>query len=159
MSFFDRFLSIFSLVFTASTSETNELSLDLMPDKAKSLAEIAVQTAEKMRGKHLDYSPESLKVIDQLVLGFREEGNTAEAMNRTLVVLGCYVGEVMVRSLGYKWDNPNKKEMSVGFSITGVRASNGSFSNPIGKVFKLMENGKEDSVAWFYKVASSERLR
>jgi hypothetical protein len=138
----------------ATTSQANVLSLDLMPDKAKSLAEVAVRVVAKIDGQHLDYSPDSLKTIDQLVLGFRKEGDTTETVNKTLIVLGCYVGEVMVRNLGYKWDNPNEREMSEGFNMTGIRSSNGSFSNPIGKVFKLMQNGKEDSVVPFYEVFS-----
>jgi hypothetical protein len=32
-------------------------------------------------------------------------------------------------------------------------------SNPIGKVFKLMENGEEDSVVFFYVVFSKDLNR
>lgn len=62
----------------------------------------------------------------------------------------------MVRNLGYKWDNPTQKEISIGFDVTGVRGKNDSFSNPIGKVFKLMKNGQEDSVEHFYSVFSKD---
>jgi len=62
----------------------------------------------------------------------------------------------MVRNLGYKWDNPTQKEISIGFDLTGVRGKNAGFSNPIGKVFKLMKNGQEDSVENFYNILSKD---
>ena len=77
--------------------------------RSKSLAAIAVDAAAKIDGQHLDYSPASLKIVDQLVLGFRKDGATTKTMNKVLFTFGCYVGEVMVRNLGYKWDNPNEK--------------------------------------------------
>lgn len=147
-------LLLFSTFVTSAYSQT--LSLDLMPDKAKVLAEIAVTVAEKANGQRLDYSPESLKAVDQLVLGFRKEGNTPQTMRRTLLALGCYVGEVMVRNLGYKWDNPSEKEMALGFDVTGIRGKDGGLSNPIGKVYKLIQNGEEDSVVFFYQVFSQD---
>jgi hypothetical protein len=41
-------------------------------------------------------------------------------------------------------------------SIMLVDLPNGSTWNPIGKAFKLLENGQEDSVAYFYHVATQE---
>lgn len=154
MNFLRRLLLCFFLVLTTTVSHANGLELDLMPDQAPKLADVAVTAVAKMSGQKLDYSPASLKIIDQLVLGFRKEGNSAQDINKTLIVLGCYVGEVMVRNLGYKWDNPTQKEISIGFDVTGVRGKNNVFSNPIGKVFKLLENGQEDSVEFFYSVSS-----
>ncbi|MCX7205600.1 MAG: hypothetical protein NT086_06345 [Proteobacteria bacterium] len=156
MTFLRHFFFIISLFLATTASQANELSLDLMPSKATALAEVTVNVVAQMNGKKLDYSPESLKIIDQLVLGFRKEGNSVESMNKTLIIFGCYVGEVMVRNLGYKWDNPTQKEISIGFDLTGVRGKNAGFSNPIGKVFKLMKNGQEDSVEHFYNVFSKD---
>ncbi len=131
------------------------LALDLMPDKGKTLADVAVLVAKQQGISTLDFSPESLKAVDQLVLKFRAEGNMAQSIQKTFIVLGGYVGEVMVRNLGLKWDNPNEAEQSVGFNLTGIRAKDGGLSNPIGKVFKLMQNGEEDSLAHFYAVFSN----
>lgn len=156
MSLRSRFFSLVALIVVAVSAQANELALDLMPDKAKPLAEVAVNAVSQMNGLKLDYSPASLKIIDQLVLGFRKEGNSTQSMNKTLIIFGCYVGEVMVRNLGSKWDNPDKKERSLGFDVTGIRGKNGGFSNPIGKVFKLMQNGAEDSVEHFYSVFSKD---
>lgn len=151
-----RFFFLVFFAFSTTASQANGLGLDLMPDKATALAGVTVNVVAQMNGQKLDYSPASLKIIDQIVLGFRKEGNTIESMNKTLIIFGCYVGEVMVRNLGYKWDNPTQKEISIGFDVTGVRGKNDSFSHPIGKVFKLMKNGQEDSVEHFYSVFSKD---
>ena len=37
------------------------------------------------------------------------------------------------------------------FKVMGVTLSDGSFMNPIGKTFKLLNNGSEDSVLYFYQ--------
>ena len=149
-------LSIILCLAAVTAAYSKSPSLDLMPDKARNLAELAVVVIQKSQGKLLDFSPESLKTVDELVLGFKKEGNTPQSMNKTLVILGCYVGEVMVRNLGYQWDNPTDTEMAFGFDVTGIRGKNGGLSNPIGKVFKLMTIGEEDSVMAFYQAFSKD---
>jgi hypothetical protein len=62
----------------------------------------------------------------------------------------------MVRNLDFVWAMPNEQERTVGFSYVGVRSGNGYFSNPINKVFKLLVNGEEDSVAYLYAVAARQ---
>jgi hypothetical protein len=146
---------IFSLVAIASAN-AQSLKLNLTPAKASAFADIAVLVIKQTTGKRLDYSPASLKLVDEYVLGHKKNGATTASMNKTLIALGCYVGEVMVRNLGFKWDNPTDKELALGFDATGIRGKNGGFSNPIGKVFKLMQNGEEDSVAIFYAVFSKD---
>lgn len=125
------------------------------PEDASELAAYAVKLAREVEGVTLDYSPESLKHIDHTVLSFKEAGRKANDVPGTLVIFGCYVGEVLVRNLGSKWDMPNEKEKKLGFEGVGVRSKSGAFWNPIGKVFKLLANGEEDSVHYFYVVAKS----
>jgi hypothetical protein len=125
------------------------------PDDARQLAERAVQAAKNIEGITLDYSPESLKHIDRIVLQLRNGGVPMKQIGGTLVAFGCYVGEVLVRNLSAHWDYPNEKERAVGFDILGVRMKKGGFWHPIGKVFKLMANGDEDSVVYLYAVVKS----
>ena len=158
MLFFRNLLAIFSMVFMTMTTHAAKLQLDFMPDKAKQLANDAVKVVAQVSGQHLDYSPESLKIIDQVVLKFRKDGKTTGEINKTLVAFGCYVGEVMVRNLGYKWENPDEKEMALGFDITGIRTTDGGLVNPVGKIFKLMKNGEEDNTVTFYAVYSKNPI-
>lgn len=136
-------------------AETRPLDFGLVPEQAAKLAETAVSVIEKIDGQRLDYSPDSLKVVDRLVVKFRSEGNTPQTMTKAMIVFGCYVGEVFVRNLPYRWDKPTDKEYDLGFTSIGIRAQNGGFTNPIGKTFKLLQNGQEDSVAFLYEVAAA----
>lgn len=126
----------------------------ITPEQAPKIAEVAVAMVQQFDGYRLDYSPESLKVVDRIVLQLHTEGDSPQSVQRTILAFGCYVGEVMVRNLGYKWDQPTEKEQSVGFTMVGVRDKKGGFSNPIGKVYKRVQNGNEDSVVFFYEVFS-----
>ena len=139
----------FLLLVGTATAQTG-----LTPEQAPKIAEIAVTMVQQFDGYHLDYSPESLKAVDRILLKLHDEGNSPQSIQKTIITFGCYVGEVMVRNLGYKWDLPSEKERAVGFSMIGVRDKKGGFSNPIGKVYKRVQSGQEDSVAFFYEVFS-----
>jgi hypothetical protein len=76
-------------------------------------------------------------------------------VGETVFLFGCYVGEVLVRQQGAKWVMPDEKAAKIGFSMMGVQMPWGGFWNPIGKAIKLLENGNEDSVAYFYVVATT----
>jgi hypothetical protein len=135
----------------ASTSPT--------PENARVLALRAVETVHEVDGALLDYSPESLKDIDRIVLGFRSRNLTFSDVGETLFLFDCYVGEVLVKPLGAKWVMPDEKLAKLGFKMIGVQTPQGAFLNPIGEVIKLLENGSEDSVAYFYAVASKTDSR
>ncbi len=139
----------FSLLVGAATAQTGPT-----PEQAPKIAEIAVTMVQQVDGYQLDYSPESLKAVDRILLNLHNQGVSPQSIQKTVISLGCYVGEVMVRNLGYKWDLPSETERAVGFSMIGVRDKKGGFSNPIGKVYKRVQNGQEDSVVFFYAVFS-----
>jgi hypothetical protein len=129
--------------------------IDPTPDDARAFAAYAVRLVRDVEGKTLDYSPASLKVIDDTVLSMKASGKSEKEIGATLAIFGCYVGEVLVRGLGAAWEMPNDKELKMGFRLVGVRAKSGTFWNPIAKVFKLFRNGKEDNVSHFYVVAKN----
>ncbi len=130
------------------------------PEAAKHLAEIAAGPIAQSEQVTLDYSPESLKQVDAMVLRWRAAGSTEETLRKTLIVLGCYVGEVMVRNIeGAKWLVTTEKERPI-FGDTPILVEwGGNISNPLGKVFKLMGNGEEDSVVGLYRMAVQLRQK
>ena len=101
----------------------------MTPADAAKYATLAVSMAEKLEGSKLDYSPNSLKSVDEIILKFHMAGKKPEDMQRTIIVLGCYVGEVMIRNLGGKWEMPNEKA-SLDAPRTSELAPNTSRTSP-----------------------------
>ena len=153
MGLWKRLLVVLGIA-SASTAPTAASDLAA---KAAYAAQQAVVTAKNVDGTILDYSPASLKQIDRIVLGLRREGQKPEQLPGILFILGAYVGEVMVRNVkGASWTDPPKELREAGLTVMGVTTSDGTFWNPVGKVHKLLMNGEEDSVAYFFDVVSTK---
>lgn len=126
------------------------------PEHAAELAQRAVDAARNVSGIVLDYTPGSLLLVDEVLDGFREPGSDAVA--ETIFVFGCYVGEVLVRHAGYQWVRTPPEFARNLMPLTVFRALTGTHANPIGKVFKRVDNGDVDSVAYFYQLFSVDRI-
>ncbi len=127
------------------------------PTNAKQLAELAVSVTRNVAGIELDYSPASLNNVDSLISGFHAEGLTAEAMNETICLFGCYLGEVIIRNHGGAWKVAREtgfKDIAAG-DLLVLETPNKAVWNPIGKAFKLLENGMEDSLVFLFGVITS----
>lgn len=118
------------------------------PGNLDRLAEVIVETTKRIEGVALDYTPESLKEVDRILLRFHEDGMRVRYIADPLFCLGCYVGEVMCRRLGARWVEPPNEMMGM-FPVTLIGES---YSTPITKVYKHVMNGSEDSVYIFYRM-------
>lgn len=99
----------------------------------------------------LDYSVASLRVVDFLVDGVRKGGADRERAHDTLVGLGAYVGEVLVRRAGAVWVDLDADQRGWFGQSVGVRMPDGRVWNPLGKVVNRFETGgAEDSLRTFY---------
>lgn len=130
------------------------------PENAAALAQLAVDAAWNVDSIELDYSPRSLTEVDGIIGKFHSERLTADQIGSTIFSFGCYIGEVLVRHQGGVWKMPAQSIWSkLGFGNTNmmiVETPNGTVWNPIGKAFKLLENGKADSVSYFYEVVKQK---
>jgi len=137
------------------------LNLPLEPTlkNMPALAERIVQVTRNLDNVQLDYSAESLNWVDGRILQFRQERQTFNDIGETVFLFGCYAGEVFSRTLGSSWAEPSEAERTLGFSMPGVRSKDGQFWNPIGKAFRLLENGPEGSIHHLWVVASSATAR
>lgn len=130
------------------------------PENAAALAQLAVDAAQNVDSIELDYSPQSLKDVDGILGKFHSERLSPDQIGSTIFSFGCYVGEVLVRHQGGVWKMPEQSIWSrLGFAKTNmmiVETPNGSVWNPIGKAFKMLENGQEDSVSYFYDVVAKK---
>jgi hypothetical protein len=123
------------------------------PENGPRHAAIAVNAARKVSRVELDYSVQSLKELDRVLDGFHRDRADVEAIAETLFTFGCYVGEVFVRNAQGRWVDVEETPMKnmEQFPIV-IELPGGSLCNPIGRVFKRVENGLEDSLPYFYEV-------
>lgn len=133
-----------------------------MPPTAKhasDLAQRAVDAERNINGVELDYTPESLNRVDDILNSFRAPGSDAVA--ETIFVFGCYVGEVLARNASYEWVDSSPEVARWGGQLTLYRASDMAHASPIWKAFNRVNYGEADSVAYFYQacavVSSSDR--
>jgi hypothetical protein len=109
-------------------------------------------------GFELDYSPGSLETADAEIDALREEGNTGEDVAEALFVLGCYLGEVMVRALGGRWvTTPQSPLKDISPWPMVVVLAGGSAWDAIGKVYKRLELGDSEYLPAFYAAAAASR--
>lgn len=99
----------------------------------------------------LDYSPASLRIVDFLVDGLRKGGADHERARGTLLGLGAYVGEVLVRRAGAVWLDFDPDQRAYFGQPVGVRMPDGRVWNPLGRVHnRLAGGGPEESLHTFY---------
>lgn len=119
------------------------------PDLARKFVEVA--RAQGFPGV-LDYSAQSIAVLDQIVGGFHDGGDPVDQMGGTILVASCYLGEVMRKTAGAEWidgataDVPD--EMRFSFMMTLGETT----LVPYAKVAKRLENGPEDDLVFYYQV-------
>ncbi|MFE0100083.1 hypothetical protein [Streptomyces sp. NPDC059009] len=101
----------------------------------------------------LDYSVQSLRVVDFVVEGLRKGGKNRQDVDPALSGLGAYVGEVLVRRAGAVWVDFDGEQCAYFGQPVGVRMPDGRVWNPLGKVVNLFERGAdegEESLQTFY---------
>jgi len=110
------------------------------------MAEVAKVVVALMQaeGYSLDFSIQSLEMIDTRIEHFRHEGETADSMPATMTALGIYVGEVLRRTYGRgEWVEDSRLGPWPVLKLDGIEA------NPIGKCMKRLDDGPADSVKAF----------
>ncbi|MBQ0985019.1 hypothetical protein KBZ10_10925 [Streptomyces sp. F63] len=107
----------------------------------------------------LDFSVASLRIVDFVIDGLRKAGAAQEETpRRTLLGLGAYVGEVLVRRAGAVWVDFDTEERAYFRQPVGVRMPDGRSWNPLGKVVNRYDMGPEESLQTFYLLLHGRRL-
>lgn len=123
-----------------------------VPENAGRFADDIARAAAELDGVRLDYSPQSLDLVDRILEGMRAEGVSSDEIAETAFGFGCYVGEVFVRHAGGRWRAATPQESAlVGMPLV-MALSEDRWCNPIGKAFKRLDNGPEDNLRYFYSV-------
>jgi hypothetical protein len=114
--------------------------------------------------KSMDFTIESLKVLDDYLESLRSDLPENEELVKITLRAGSYIGEVVRKNsnIRYNWldykeaEKLNSQIGSLGFGL-GTAAilwsEPDNFIFPLAKVLKRLENGSEDNVQFFAKVA------
>lgn len=122
------------------------------PEAAPEHAQLCVSAAHNVDGITLDYSVESLAKLDGIIEAMRQDGVSTQDVAETLFSFGCYVGEVFVRHARGRWRLTAETPMAraAGFPLV-IELGAGTYCNPIGKVFKRLDEGPEHELTHFYR--------
>lgn len=123
------------------------------PGNASRHAAAVVATAADVSGAELDYSPESIGAVEEIVDGLRAEGVTAEDMADSLISFGCYVGEMLARDFGGVWRyavDAGPLTVPLVVELPGAREF-----HPIDWVFGRLERGEDISIRALYSAAGA----
>jgi hypothetical protein len=130
------------------------------PQNAAQHARLAVELARAEYDTELDLTPFSLELADALVDSMREEGRDGEQAAEALFVLGCYLGEVMVRHLGGAWVATARSPLrGVSPWPMVVALPDGSAWDVIGKAYRRLELGDSDHLPAFFELAARRGAR
>lgn len=113
------------------------------------LAAYLVETVRARSGLGLDYSGGSLALVDRMVDGLRQGRRQTADLGPTLMALGAYTGEVLVRATGAVWVEFDAGQQAIFGQPFGIRTPDGRLWNPLGKAVKRYENGPQDSLRLF----------
>ena len=95
-------------------------------------------------GLELDYSVDSVRALEEFIASSFDPPGSSYVPESLAVGVGCYVGEVVVRTLGGRWNPDGSAE------VLDIGRVNCTF--PIQKAQRRFANGPEDSLAWYYEV-------
>ena len=140
-----------SLAPSRGVVENDSMSLTPSAANAAEIAAMAVPVVEENYGVTLDYGVASLKQLDGIIDDLRRD-QRFEALQPLLFSMGCYVGEVLVRHAGGRWRITEELGMGVvASSPIAIEMPDGRGCNPVGRVYKRFQKGREDGLAAFYQ--------
>ena len=121
-------------------------------------AKDAVDTAAKGFQVTLDYSPESVALLEEIVGRQHDEfakGDkpSDEKLQTFCKVWGAYLGEVMRRQRGGEWSVPKDGPFQGVYTLT----MNTTSTSPPSKVWKRIVDGPGDDLHAYYKVILADR--
>ena len=136
--------------------------LEIGPEKGPEFAGVFVNLANQMSGVDLDYSEASVRLVDDIIDGWHQEGQTSQTMQGTVLMAGAYLGEVMVRNRGATWIAGDSDELPENtpdeMRFPMMIKLGETFAVPTAKVAKRLENGDEDDLGYYYQVLIKHAL-
>jgi hypothetical protein len=161
-------MSIFSKIFGKGNSEMDpfptrplKLSFEISPENGEKFAKQFADTFKLAEGIQLDYSPDSIKLIDNFLQSQKDEGLKVNEIAERIFLTGCYVGQVIVNNINSsKWINVEDANLPEGISMSAILINIGTTVwDPISKAYKRFYNGRVDNLDSLYAVISNESIK
>ncbi len=107
------------------------------------IADECVRMTGELLNEELDYSPESLEIVDRLITE-TWNGEYLLPVDGLAVQFGSYTGEVIRRHLGGTWAYHEGN-----YVLKDLQSVKIAYVFP--KAYRRLKNGEEDSLAFFYR--------
>ncbi|HXK12623.1 MAG TPA: hypothetical protein VMT70_23510 [Vicinamibacteria bacterium] len=142
---------------TAERGGEGPSSLTPSAANAAQIAAMAVPFVEQNYGLKLDYGVGSLAELDGVIDDLRRD-QRFEVLQPVLFSMGCYLGEVLVRHAGGRWRQA--EDLGAGSSALSPIAivmPDGRGCNPVGRVYRRFQKGREEGLALFFRSVTRSR--
>ena len=119
----------------------------------KQLTKVAIEDAEKAFNIHLDYSHKSIEKIEEILSSYHEKSQAGTLTDQMAQIIGtgygCYVGETLIKQLGFgEWVAPTEGP-TAGEWILDIKGTHCLFPS---KAIRRIKNGPEDTVVTMYQM-------
>lgn len=133
----------------------------ITPDTFRKEAKDTVNRAKEIFEMKLDFTSDSIKTLDNIIEeGWKTPMRESEAyeLSMSILSLGSYLGETIIKKLGGRWQVDTTEENPVEKMLSAKIVDLGKIAEiyPFVKTFKRFVNGKEDSLDFYYR--SLERI-
>jgi hypothetical protein len=132
---------------------------DELTQQMKSLADIAVALARDQHQIELDFSEDSLKLVEQILARLSEDvpksrvlrllgrGPSRAQIESICQMMGAYIGEVIRR----KWEARWHMDPAFGSPLPALSVHGGKMY-PTNKVYKRLVHGEGDNIWAYYEM-------
>ena len=141
-------------------NNSNSLSTPATTELILEYAQQAVQAARRA-GYQLDFSIESLQIVDKMIREVRDSQKSISAVSNQVFQLGCYAGETMRLFHGGDWHHPDESDlyrMISPYMVITLSPSPGEETvrpqilNPIGKALNMLDNDPEGTLVHYHEL-------
>ena len=132
---------------------------EYLANQMKTLAESAVTLARDRYQANLDYSEESLRLVEQILTKLSEDvpkswsgqllgrGPSRSQIESICQIMGAYIGEV----IGRKWNGMWHMDSTFGKPLPALAVLGGNIY-PTNKVYKRLVDGEVENVWAYYQM-------
>lgn len=119
-----------------------------VPENAPAFAASIVTSSAKVSGVALDYALGSLEAVERIIDGLSADGETFQTVAETVFAFGCFLGEVVRRTVGGEWVRAESLPAGTTAFPLALRLAVGNIvADPIGRAVQRLERWGECGLA------------